>query len=173
MRNVILALTVIGVTACLAAATVQTNPHAAKHRVGTYDSRAIAVAYAASKYNPVNEKRKEQAAAKTAGDSKRAKELEAWGAEHQRNLHRQGFGRVPVDDLLVHVQTELAKVAAKAGVEAIAMHCDFALPEIEVVDITDEMVELYEPNERTLGFVKDLKKHAPLELDKIEQAHDH
>ena len=48
-------------------------------RVGIYDNRAIAVAFAASKYNPVPEKMKEYNAAKEAENTDRVRELEAWG----------------------------------------------------------------------------------------------
>jgi hypothetical protein len=83
-------------------------------RVGVYDNRAIAVAYAPSKYNLVQDKMKQYEEAKKAGDSARAKELQDWGAKHERQLHRQGFGRVPVDDLLAHVKDRLPEIARKA-----------------------------------------------------------
>ena len=64
------------------------------------------------------------------------KELEAWGEQHQRQLHFQGFGRVPVDDSLAPVKDQFAKLAreqqlAAATIAAIAtwqvgrrtMHC--------------------------------------------------
>ena len=146
---------------------------ARKLRVGAYDNRAIAVAYGASKYNPVAAKMKEYKKAKAADDTARVKELEAWGEKHQRQLHRQGFGRVPVDDLLAHVKDRLPEVARKAGIDIIAWQCDYAGSNAEVVDITRELVLLFEPSEKTLRTVEELKKHAPVDLDEIEQHHDH
>ena len=58
-------------------------------RIGTYDSRAIAIAFAPSKYNPVSQKMREHDKAKADGDEKKIKQLEAWGQKHQRQLHRQ------------------------------------------------------------------------------------
>ena len=144
-----------------------------KLRVGIYDNRAIAVAYAPSKYNPVSSKMKEYKEAKAAGDTERAKQLEAWGEKHQRQLHRQGFGRVPVDDLLAHVKDQLPEVARKAGVNVIAWGCDYAAPNVEQVDVTDELVKLFDPSEKTLKIVAQIKNHKPADLDEIEHNHEH
>ncbi|MHC4414881.1 MAG: hypothetical protein ACYS0G_06320 [Planctomycetota bacterium] len=142
-------------------------------RVGVYDNRAIAVAYATSRFNPVSEKMAEFEKAKAAGDAKRVEELEAWGEKHQRQLHRQGFGRVPVDDLLAHVKDELPEVARKTGIDAIAWHCDYASADVEQVDITTELVMLFDPSKKTLKTVQELRKHEPVDLDVLEQGHDH
>jgi hypothetical protein len=141
-------------------------------KLGTYDTRAIAVAYAASRFSPVSGKMKEMQAAKAAGDQAKLKELEAWGQAHQRQLHRQGFGRVPVDDLLAPIKDRLLEVAGRAGVQAIAMQCDWIAPGTQEVDVTDALVALYEPSARTLGIVKDMKTKAPIPLDEIE-GHKH
>ncbi|MEI6632651.1 MAG: hypothetical protein WCP22_02400 [Chlamydiota bacterium] len=142
-------------------------------RLGVYDNRAIAVAYAHSKLNPVSEKVKEQKKAREEGDTKRVKELDAWGEKHQRELHRQGFGRVPVNDILAQVRDKLPEIARKARVDAIAWQCDYAGQNVEVVDITRELVLLFDPSEKTLKAVEEVKKHAPLDLDEIEQHHEH
>jgi hypothetical protein len=143
-----------------------------KVRLGTYDSRAIAVAYAPSLHNPVASKMKEHAAAKAAGDQAKVAELEAWGAAHQRQLHRQGFALMPVDDLLAPVSHELPRVAREVGVDAIVFGCSHAGPGVELVDVTMQLVELYAPNERTLGFVRDVLKAKPLSLDAIDAHKD-
>lgn len=151
---------------------VRSQEAAAKVRIGTYDSRAVAIAYAASGFNPVAEKQRELKAAKAAGDRKKIAELEAWGPAHQRALHRQGFGRVPVDDLLAHVAGRLPEAARKAGVEAIVFECNWSSPGLEVVDVTDALVALYAPSERTLAMIADLKKHPPLDLGELEKHQD-
>lgn len=141
----------------------------AKFRIGTYDSRAIAVAYAASRFNPVRGKMKEMEAAKAAGDQVKVKQLEQWGQALQRQLHRQGFSRVPVDDLLAHVKDRIPEVAARAGVQAVMMQCDWAAAGVEVVDVTEALVALYEPSARTLSIVQDMKGKPPLPLDELEK----
>ncbi len=142
-------------------------------RVGIYDNRAIAVAFAASKYNPVAEKMKEYNAAKEAGNTDRVRELEAWGQKLQRQLHRQGFSRVPVDDLLAHVKDQLPEVAEKMKIDVIVWQCDFASPGTEIVDVTSELVQLFHPTEKTLRTIGDLLPKPPIELDVVEQNHEH
>lgn len=136
----------------------------AQIRIGTYDNRAIAVAYAASKWNPVREKMAEYAEAKKAGDAAKQRELEAWGEEKQRLLHFQGFGRVPVDELLQPFKKQIAKLAADQQLAAIAMQCDYVAPNVEVVDVTEELVKLFEPTPRTLEMTRQVKDAKPVSL---------
>lgn len=142
-------------------------------RIGTYDTRAIAVAYAPSDYNPVGEKMAEHAAAKAAGDDERIAELEAWGAEHQRQLHRQAFARVPVTDLLAHVADRLPEVADRRGLAAIVADTDWVATGVERIDVTMDLVALYDPSERTVNMVEDLVDKDPLDLETVEQSQDH
>lgn len=142
-------------------------------RIGTYDSRAIAIAYAPSRFNPVAEKVAEQKAARAAGDAERVRELEAWGEAHQRRLHRQGFSRVPVDDLLAHVQDGVAEVARRLDLDAVTMACDWVGADTVVVDVTDELVRLYAPSEHTLRTIEQLREQPPLDLDQVEAGHEH
>jgi hypothetical protein len=159
--------------ATLAAFTLASRPQAPpKARIGTYDSRAIAIAYAPSKHNPVTEKMKEHEAAKAKGDTQRVKELEAWGTLHQRQLHRQGFARVPVDDLLAPVADRLPEVAQAAGVDAIVFGCNQHTADVELVDVTLAIVALYEPSEQTLEYVRSAMKAQPVPLDTIDKLKD-
>lgn len=48
-------------------------------RIGVYDPRAIAIAWAGSDFNPVKSKRAEFESAQKAGDVEKIKELKAWG----------------------------------------------------------------------------------------------
>jgi hypothetical protein len=144
----------------------------AKVRIGVYDSRAVAVAYARSKFNPLQAKMAEHAAAKSAGDEKKVKELEAWGQQQQRMLHFQGFCRVPVTDLLEHVKPGLDKLIADQHLAAIAMACDATSSGVEIVDITDQIVDLYEPSEQARQTIRQLKDVAPTSLLEVAKMSD-
>lgn len=157
----------------LAGAAEPTDGDAAKCRIGVYDNRAIAVAYSASKYNPVAQKMEAYRKAEDAGDQATMSELRAWGQRHQRQLHRQGFGRVPVTDLLAHVKDQLPEVARRHKLTAITWQCDFAGDNVEVVDVTEDLVRLYEPDDRVWEIVKGLKDRAPVDLDELEKMHEH
>lgn len=140
-------------------------------RIGTYDSRAVAIAYAGSRFNPVGQKMKEFEAAKQAGDAARVKELEAWGQQHQRQLHRQGFARVPVTDLLEHVKDRLPALAERLNLDAIAFDVNYRGEGVEAVDITMELVALYDPSEQSLKWAKEAMKREPVGLDEVEKSH--
>ncbi len=152
-------------------ATPDTDAGSADVRIGVYDSRAIAVAYAASSFNPVGDRMREYEDARAAGDDRRVRELEAWGERHQRQLHRQGFATVPVTDLLGHVKKQLPEVARAADVVAIARACDYIAPDVEAVDVTDALVQLYNPSAKTLKTIAQLRKQSPVSLDELDHNH--
>jgi hypothetical protein len=142
-------------------------PDDKKVRIGTYDSRSIAVAYAALRFNPVKEKWAAYEKAKAAGDREKIKELEAWGQEHQRQLHFQGFSRVPVDDLLAPVKDGVAKLARERNLAAITMSCEFTGAQVELVDVTEDLVKLYDPSEKTLKTARGVRAVKPAPLTQI------
>jgi hypothetical protein len=145
-----------------------TSP-ASKVRIGTYDNRSVAVAYAASKHNPVKDKWAAYEKAKTADDKAKIKELQAWGEEHQKLLHFQGFGRVPVSDLLEPVKDQVRDLATKKGLAAITMSCDFVGAYVEIVDVTEDLVKLYEPSERTLKMARGVRNAKPVGLVELSK----
>ncbi|MCB9855160.1 MAG: hypothetical protein H6818_05680 [Phycisphaerales bacterium] len=138
-----------------------------KVRIGTYDNRAIAVAFAASSHNPAGEKMKALKEAKTAGDKAKVAELEAWGKSYQRQLHFQGFGHVPVGDLLAPVKDGVARIAAEQNLTAIVMECDYAAANVETVDVTDALVALFDPSEKTLNSARMIRTVEPIPLVKL------
>ena len=79
---------------------------------------------------------------------------------------------MPVDDLLAHVNDRLPDIARQAGVDLITWQCNYTGPNVEIVDVTDELVKLFEPSDKTLRVVAELKKQPPLDLDTIEQHQD-
>ncbi|MEM8874482.1 MAG: hypothetical protein AAGD32_09500 [Planctomycetota bacterium] len=144
-------------------------------RVGVYDTRAIAVAYAGSDFNDerLHLKMQEHAQAKADGDQAKVGELESWGKTQQRRLHYQGFAAVPVDDLLEPVAGQLPNVAAEAGVDVIVPFVTWTGKGVEIVDVTDELVALFEPNEQTSKFVASIRETDPVPIEDLEGAHDH
>ena len=136
-------------------------------RIGVYDNRAIAVACARAGMGPVKQMRTKMAeyqAAKQAGDAAKMRALESWGKSQQRLLHFQGFGHVPVGDLLAPVKPQLAELVRTKHLAAIALECDATAPNVETVDVTTAIVELYHPDAKTRQIVASLKRVKPLSL---------
>ena len=139
-----------------------------KLRVGVFESRAIAVAFAASKYNTITQDlMKEYKEAEAKGDKKRMDELKQKGEKHQDKLHRQGFGNAPVDDLLVYIKDSFPEIAKKSGVDVIVSSVVYNNPSVEIIDITNEIVKPFNPSEKTLKTIEELRKHPPLAWDEF------
>ena len=169
-RTALVLATVVALGAGAALGVGQTKdaaPAAGKVRIGTYDNRSIAVAYAASRHNPVKEKVAAHERAKAAGDRDAIKELESWGQNHQRLLHFQGFGHVPVPDLLEPVKDGVKEVAQRRGLAAITMGCDFTAGTVELVDVTEDLVKLYDPTEKTLKTALGIRSAKPVDLIRL------
>ncbi|MGI9517942.1 MAG: hypothetical protein ACR2NP_12895 [Pirellulaceae bacterium] len=148
------------------------NTDAEKVRIGTFDSRAIAVAWAssASFSEYVQGLRNELEQAKADGDEDRVKELEAFGPALQHILHKQGFSTWPIDNILDQIRDKIPEIARDAEVALVVSKWDveFAADNIEHVDVTDAMVQLFDPDEKTLEAIKDLREQEPVPLEDIK-----
>ena len=143
-------------------------PAEEKLRVGTYDSRAIAIAYVRSEpvKQLVSNHFEKLNKAKEEGDEKLVKELEALGQAYQQEQHQQGFSIASVADYLEKVKAELPNLAADTGVDIIVSKWELVYrnPSIEIVDVTSHLVKLFNPDDRTLKIVEELLKQAPIPL---------
>lgn len=141
--------------------------------VGTFDSRAVAIAHYRSDAFDQEMKalKTEFEKAKAAGDEKRAKELEAEGPARQELVHKQGFGTYPVDNILEKITDKLPGIADQAGVDVIVSKWDIAYqrPGVELVDITELMVTLFNPDAKTLEAIGEVRKKTPVSSELLEK----
>lgn len=149
----------------LAADDLKPATPAPRVRIGVYESRALAVAFAASTQHnqAVAELMQQSKEAQARGDTARVNQLKAQAKQRQVKFHLQGFSSYPVDDILEHLRDALPEIAAKAGVVAIVPKANWHNPDIETVDVTDQLVARFNPQERTLKIIKDLRTKPPLE----------
>jgi hypothetical protein len=149
-----------------------------QERIGIYDSRAIAVAFAGS---PAHEKQLRQLMAahkkaKEAGDLETVAKLEAEGKAQQVKAHQQAFSVAPVDDLLLHITNALPEILRTAGVIAIKSKWDEAglkkHPGAETVDLTMRLVDAFQPNERQRKSALEIQTHKPIPLEQAERIKD-
>jgi Skp family chaperone for outer membrane proteins len=138
-----------------------------KPKIGIYDSRAIAIVYARS--SSFNKQMKllleEMKIAKQKGDSSKIRQLDKKGSLQQCIMHDQGFGRGSVISILSSVQDSANEIAKKNNLSAIVSKWELLSisKEIETVDITMQLIELFHPDENTRTMVKDLIKTEPIE----------
>jgi len=162
---------VVAALGCHAEAAAPSTQPGRGLRVGTYDPRAIAVAFAHSSMQRdiMKQKMDEMTKAKAAGDEKKIAELKSWGEQQQHKLHLQGFSGAPVDDILARVKDKLPQVAKRCGVEVIAGKMNYVGGGVAVVDVTDELVKLFEPSEKALKMIESLKKQPLVPEEAIQE----
>lgn len=151
-------------------------------RIGTYDSRSVAIAFVGSEVYKATAGKKladmmtEYKKAEAAGDTKRVEELKAWGEAQQALLHRQGFSTAPVDDILGYISEELPQIKKQANIDLLVSKWDTkALAKhktAERVDVTMSLVAAFRPNEKQKKSAIEIQKHDPVPLKKMKE-HKH
>jgi hypothetical protein len=147
-------------------------------RIGVYDSRSIAVAWAGTEpYNNLMKSlQAEWQQAKAAGDQKKVEEVEAEAEAQQRLLHMQAFSTAPVDDILAHIEDSLAEIKKEAGVTMLVSKWDTETlaqyPSAEQIDVTMMLVDALHPNERQRQTAITIQESEPIPLDQAEQIKD-
>jgi len=169
--GVIIVVSLLGLGGCNDRPSKAAGPNATAGagatRIGTYDSRAVAFAYVRSSDHSkrVAELVTQRDHAKQAGDAARVKELEAQGQAMQVRQYLQGFSNAPVTDLLETVSERLPAVAEQAKVTAIVNAADYHAANVELVDITADLVQLFNPDKRTIEMIASLREQPPMALE--------
>lgn len=155
----------------LTGATVSAQSQTNKLRIGVYDSRAVAVAQANSAEfrDSLKSVREDYQKAKDANDEKRMKEIDSRMKLRQRRMHEQGFSTGSVAGIMAKIKAELPGVAKKAGVQVIVSkwELNYQSPDIDVVDVTDDLVALFHVNDQGLKWAKGVQTKPPLPIEEI------
>ena len=142
-------------------------------RIGTFDSRALAMAYYRSEpfRRHMTDLHRQLDEAKANGDDERVQELERHGPELQRLVHRQGFSTWPVDNILEKIEAEIPQIAAQAGVDVIVSKWDIVYQQsgLEFVDVTDLIVVPFEPSEETLQVIREIREQEPVPVEELTE----
>ena len=153
------------------AETVHTDSAGAGNgvRIGVYDSRAIAVAYIRSDLSAakLNDLLRERSEAEKRGDAARVAELNELGESLQIRRHLQGFSAAPVDDILDVVRDRLPEVAKEQNIAIITREADYHDGTVELIDITDALVKLFDPDQQTLKMIRELRQREPEAIERI------
>lgn len=149
---------------------------ASETKVGTFDSRGVALAWGRSTLPDgmlarVAEIRRQHDLATAEGDEERAAELAAEAVALQERIHRQVFSDAPIPEILVLLGDELPRIAEAAGVDLIVGDVLYVAPGAEVVDITSEMCAPFEPDDETKRMIRKIAETEP--VPESELSHDH
>jgi len=138
----------------------------AKIRIGTYDTRAVALAYLRSLAfeKELAQLRAQADKARADGDANRLMELEKQGGQGQQRAHAQVFSNAPIDNILPKLKESMPAVAKEANVVAIVPKADWNDTSIELVDVTDLLVEQFKPTEQTRKIIAEIRGSRPMDL---------
>ena len=153
-----------------------------KLRIGTYDTRVVAMAYCfspackAEEGEAVAACNAELAKAKASGDEKQVAVVETKYSElikTQIRRHKQVFSTAPIDDVLVHIRDQMPEIAKAAGVDAIVSKWDKKALErhegAEMVDVTEAMAKALRPPEEDLKAALEVRWKDPIPLEQAEK----
>lgn len=149
------------------------EPHNKGVVVGVFDSRAVAAAYyrSAAFGQKLAGLRARQQRAKETGDEAAVAKFDKLGRGLQDRAHKQTFGAEPIDSLLTEIgKDDLATIADNAGVDLLVSKWEVAFQRggAAVKDVTDDVVELFHPDEKTRGVIRDLQKTKPVQADELK-----
>lgn len=154
----------------------QQTPAVSKTRIGTFDSRCIAIAYYRSDdFKKKMEKLHSQHQKLISEDNQeQAKKMEAEGIALQALVHKQSFGIWPIDPILKKIKPQLADIAVDAEVDLIVSKWAIAYqrPNMEFTNITDRMVKSFNPTAATLKIIQDIQKQTPVPIETLENHQD-
>jgi hypothetical protein len=146
-------------------------------RVGTFDSRGVALAYYRKFYRSpefvarLKKLKEDHGRAVAAVDKEKAKRLEAEGRGEQEHSHSQVFGSAPIDEILAKIKDQLPGIAKEAGVDLLVSKWSLAYrsPDAQTVDVTELMAKLFQPDEQTLKMIRELPKHQPVPAEELKK----
>ncbi len=135
-------------------------------RIGVYNSRALAMSYYRSEQfnTQLSALFAKLEKAKETGDEKTIEELQSLGPALQELIHKQGFGDWPVSNIVKTISDKLPEIANQADVGVIINKWDitFQEPEVELVDVTHLLVNLFNPSKETMKIVDEIMKTDPV-----------
>ncbi len=148
----------------------------ARTRVGTFDSRGVALAYGRSKRADcmlarVNELTTAHGEAKAAGNEDRMHELETQAIATQDRIHKQVFSGAPIPEVLALLKDDLPEVAKEANVSMIIGDVLYHGDDVELVDVTLEMCEPFKPDAKTRKMIKELIAKPPVPESELSPEH--
>lgn len=151
-------------------------PAAEGARLGTYDSRVLALAYYRSEAfrARVAENRAAHERALAAGGAEAAHRIEQEMVSMQERAHLQGFGTEPVPEILALIEAEIPELARRDGVQAVASRWELAWREAGAVfpDLSFEMAAHFHPDAATLKMMKETAGKDPVPMEELEGSRD-
>lgn len=137
-------------------------------RVGTFDSRAIAIAYGRSAEfaKELQQLRTDHQKAKEEKNDRLTAELENRGQMQQKLMHLQAFSHGSVSEILAKHSDLLAAVAKEQNVALIVPQSEIAFQgrAVQIVDVTEALATRLNSEPRIAQMLKEIKNVKPLPM---------
>ena len=139
-----------------------------KLRIGVFDSRAVAIVFYQSKFSNVKENfgalRTKMKEAKEKDDKDAIKKIEREATLRQAMMHQQGFGDGSVNGITETVKDKMAELAKTENLSAIVSKWElvFSGADFELVDVTAQVVDFFEPDEKMKETTKEVLQSEPI-----------
>ncbi|MEI6140381.1 MAG: hypothetical protein WCP85_14020 [Mariniphaga sp.] len=147
----------------------QNNP--TRMKIGVYDSRVVVFAWSRSNYfkEQMGKIRQHSDSAMKTNDTLKIKEVSIQAMSYQHLLHQMVFSNGSAASILELVKDKLPEVAKQAGVSIVVskFELNYQDPSIEIVDLTTQVSQLFNPTENIDNMVGNIKKDQPIPLDKL------
>jgi hypothetical protein len=141
-------------------------------KLGTFDSRVLAIAYYRSDdfKQYVADVREQHTAAKKAGDQETVDRLEQMMVDGQVRTHKQGFGAAPIPEILELIKDEIPGIAEEAGVDVLVCKWDvlYQKQDSPSTDLSLRLAEHFNPDKATLKILKEIPTTDPVPLAELE-----
>ena len=142
-----------------------------KLRIGVFDSRCVAVAYGRSADFMKLRDSIETVYSKAKEDSNKQiiEEIEQFKPTMQVLLHQQVFSNGSIINILGKLKDKLSTFAKDNNLNMILSKWEiiFTDDSAELIDITDQLVAIFNPDEATNKIIKDIKSMEPIPIEKI------
>ena len=141
-----------------------------KLRIGIFDSRCVAAAYGRTDFMKEMDSIKiKYNKAKEEGNKELVEELERLGPTKQMLMHQQGFSTGSILNIMEKVKHKLSSIAKENNVKLIVSKWEvmFSDESIEFDDITDQLVEFFNPDEATRKIIGEIKAMEPVPIEQI------
>lgn len=141
-----------------------------KVRIGTFDSRCIAMAYGRTDFLiDIEDLRTRHAKAREEDNQELMKELEQLGPTKQVLMHQQGFSTGSIINILEKIKEKFPTIAKQNNLKLIVSKWEvmFSDESLELIDITDQLTALFNPDEATKKIIENVKTMEPVPIEKI------
>ena len=163
----------VGLSGSLIAVSSKSSINNEKIRIGTFDSRAVAIANFGKVIadGKIEKLYSDAEKAKKAGDTELYEQLSEKGQNLQKQYHFQAFGTADVDEIVEDIESDIKKIAKDSNLDIVVSKFDIVYKKssIKTVDITMQIVDLFDPDERTMEYVKSIMDKKPVDRKTLEK----